>query len=299
MMTNQAEPIRDGAALRKAELILQALEMLRAANAIDERDDLDAASWVTWFDRTMPNVTDVKILAGAMEIEMMRRRGEQIIKEGERRGGNTKVSRPETLVSVAAKNQRTRDRAVAAEPEAVKAFIERETQAGRVPSPFGAFKAASMAKAAQAPARRVQQMRALQTRTRVLSQEILGLLDQIADDTRRSDAQLAKITGDVPVFLQRVRLIPWLTIDRTIEGTVFRIDTHLRAICDGAVPRPELSYTSMSAYLRSLREEITRRRKENHDENQKRRWNSELILKREQTTLLDWIEQQLDRVPSL
>ena len=39
-------PIGDGAALRKAQLIQDALETLRASNQIDERDDLSAASFL-------------------------------------------------------------------------------------------------------------------------------------------------------------------------------------------------------------------------------------------------------------
>ena len=110
---------------------------------------------------------------------------------------------------------------------------------------------------------------------------------------------LAKRAGHVPEFLQRVRLIPWLTIDRTAEGPVFHIDEQLRAICDGLRPRPELSYTSLADYLHRLRDEITRKRKENRDEREKARWDSRLILTRVQSDLLDWIEQQLDQVPSL
>jgi hypothetical protein len=49
----------------------------------------------------------------------------------------------------------------------------------------------------------------------------------------------------------------------------------------------------------NLRAEITRRRKENHDDRQKRRWNPEDIIKRCQSELLDWIEQELDAVSKL
>jgi hypothetical protein len=124
---------------------------------------------------------------------------------------------------------------------------------------------------------------------------------KVADGKRRTDAQVATVTGyqTASFFLQRIRLLPWLRIDRTPEGLMFHIDEPLRAICEGRLPRPTLSYQSTDQFLRNLRAEITRRRKENHDEFLKRRWNSELILKREQTSLLDWIEQELDRVPSL
>ena len=125
-------------------------------------------------------------------------------------------------------------------------------------------------------------------------------MTKLADGIRRTDEQVAKLTGyDSPNFLSRSRLIPRVRIDRTREGLLVQIDEPLRAICDGRVPRPPLSYQSIGQFLRDLRADITRRRKENHDEFLKRRWNSELILKREQSSLLDWIEQQLDRVPTL
>jgi hypothetical protein len=101
-----------------------------------------------------------------------------------------------------------------------------------------------------------------------------------------------------PVFLQRVRLVPWLAMDRTSAGTTFVIDEELRRICDGRIPRPALDNQSIRAYLHDLRTEITRKREENHDAFRKRKWNSELILKREQTALLDWIEEQLMKVPT-
>ena len=71
-------PESDPAAYRKAALIQTALQTLRAAHRIDERDDLNAASFVEWYDRTIPDVRDIKMLAGAMEIELAKRRGERI-----------------------------------------------------------------------------------------------------------------------------------------------------------------------------------------------------------------------------
>jgi hypothetical protein len=50
------------------------------------------------------------------------------------------------------------------------------------------------------------------------------------------------------------------------------------------------------AFLKNLRKEITRRRKENHAQKQQRIWNVENILKLELIDLLDWIEDELDKV---
>jgi hypothetical protein len=150
------------------------------------------------------------------------------------------------------------------------------------------------------PQRRINAIETLQARRAEFEEQALAAVTKIADGKRRTDAQVATVTGyQTASFLQRIRLIPWLRIDRTTDGLSFQIDEPLRAICDGRLPRPTLSYQSVDQFLRDLRAELTRRRKENHDEFQKRRWNSELILKREQTSLLDWIEQQLDRVPLL
>lgn len=299
---NDVLPVGDSSAYRKATLIREALETLRAARHIDERDDLNAASFVEWYDRTIPDVQDIKMLAGAMEIELARRRGEQILQEGERRGRPTKVEQRSTFVSQSERDQRKAARALAAAPEAVQAFVQREVKAGKVPSMRGAVGVARTARATASPERRLRQVQAAQGRRDEVGEQILAVLTRIADGTRRTDAQLVKLTGFRDIagsLLDRIRLLPWLRIDRTPDGLAFHIDEPLRAICEGRLPRPALSYQSMNQFLRNLRAEITRRRKENHDEFLKRRWNSELILKREQTSLLDWIEQQLDRVPPL
>lgn len=302
MMMTETRPVTEGTAYQKAYLIQDALATLRTANQIDERDDLTTASFLEWYDRTIPGVKDIKILAGAMEIELGRRRGEQILQEGEQRGGDTKVSSVDTLLSDAMKVQRSKDRALATAPKAVQAFVQREVKAGRVPAVNGAVRMARIATACRGPKGDRRTIDGPQNRKQATHNHILAVLTQVADGTRRTMPLLTKLTGfrDVETsFLERIRLIPWLRIDRTADGLAFHIDEPLRAICEGRLPRPTLSYQSTDQFLRNLRAEITRRRKENHDELLKRRWNSELILKREQTSLLDWIEQELDRVPSL
>lgn len=278
---------------RKATLIQEALATLRAAHAIDERDELDAASWLEWYDRTLPDVRDIKMLAGAMEIELGKRRGQRVIEEGERRGRPEKVDLDETL-SKATRDQRHRDRALAKEPAAVDAFVKREVTAGRVPTVTGAVRAATAARAGKA-----SRPQASQTRVDDMNARVLATLDTLADGLPRTDAQLAKVpgVGHVPDFLRRVRLIPWLRIDRTAAGLLFHVDDTLRALCEGRRPRPALSYDSIHHFLRDLRAAITRKRKENHDEARASRWNPQLIIKREQSDLLDWIEEQLGRVP--
>lgn len=212
--------------------------------------------------------------------------------------------------------QRKRDRALALEPKAVTSYVQREVKAGKVPSTRGAVRAAHNTSAGRAsgvaraalreasvittmpgPTHQEHAMRRGQRQIEELKRQTLLKLDQITDDVRRSDAQLTKVTGNLHRFLECVRLIPWLTIDRTNDGTSFRVDTHLRAICESLQPRPELSYQSIATYLRTLRDDLTRKRKENRDERQKTRWDSRLILVRIQSDMLDWIEEQLDRMP--
>ena len=300
MMMTETQPVNEGTAYRKAQLLQDALQTLQAAHGLDERDDLDAANFLEWYDRTIPDVRDIKILAGAMEIEMARRRGERVALEGERRGGDTKVTQCVTLLSEASRKQRSRDRLVAEHPDVVQTYVQREVKAGRIPTVRHAIGVASAARATAAPQRIAKQVAATQARQSEFDEQAFAAITKVADGTRRTDDQVGKVIGyQTPSFLQRIRLIPWLRIDRTPEGLMFQIDEPLRAICEGRLPRPTLSYQSTDQFLRNLRAEITRRRKENHDEFLKRRWNSELILKREQTSLLDWIEQELDRVPSV
>jgi hypothetical protein len=280
----------------KAALINQALDTLRAADALDERDDLDRANWLAWYDATIPRVRNIKVLAGAMEVELHRRRGEQILAEEERRGGDqSKVTRCVTLPR-AATSQRSRDRALATQPARVAAYVQHQAATGSIPSVRGAERAV---KTMRPPIERKQsQFAGRQTVVRQKTDTVLAKIDAIADGQRRTDAELIAMGFNVETFLPHVRLIPWLAIDRTVAGTTFVIDQELRAICDGRMPRPILGHQSIRAYLEELRTEIVRRRKENHDEFRKRKWNSELILKREQSALLDWIEEQLLKVPT-
>jgi len=281
-------------ALTKARLITEALAILRTAHGMDERESLALTSWLAWYDATIPQVHDIKILVGAMEIEMCRRRGEQHLSR--RPGRPTHAETVTQRVTVSDRVQLSRDRALVAQPTRVAAFVAQEAAAGRVPSVRGAVRAV---KDKLSPADRKQtNFAARQARVRRDTDNLAAEIDAVADGQRRTDAELTAAGIDVVQFLRHVRLIPWLTIDRTVAGTTFVIDRDLRAICDGRAPRPALGHQSIRAYLQHLRDEITRRRKENHDDFRKRKWNHEGILKREQSALLDWIEEQLNQVPN-
>lgn len=76
------------------------------------------------------------------------------------------------------------------------------------------------------------------------------------------------------------------------------------ALMVGSVTRTENRYTitlsseivELTKWFRSLRAEVTRRRKENHDRRGASRWDPVEVNLAEQRALLDWIESQLDKV---
>lgn len=76
-------------------------------------------------------------------------------------------------------------------------------------------------------------------------------------------------------------------------------DKVLQALEKEKASPPEASYQSISSYLKELRAEITRRRNSNRDRREKTHWVHTGINRLEQSKLLDWIEAQLDRVPTL
>jgi hypothetical protein len=152
MAEAQVIPIRPSSSDQKATLIVEALKALREAHVLDERDaDLDTDSLVAWYDATIPDVHDIQVLASAMVIELRRRRGVIVDGEGERRGGNqSKVTHRVTLPE-AERKQRSEDRALAEEPEAVRDYVKREVKSGRKPGVKGAVKAARKARKAKSP----------------------------------------------------------------------------------------------------------------------------------------------------
>jgi hypothetical protein len=312
-MTETTQPTTDlFTAADKARLITEALDTLRGANAIDERETLDATSWVAWYDATVPRVTDIEVLAGAMKVELSIRRGERIAAEGERRGGDQKsadikVSTVDTLI-LAERIERSKDRRLAEHADAVRTYVQAEATACRVPTRTGAMrmvKARTIRGSAPATQRApavASQFRGAQIKAQRRAEQILAALEVVADGTHRSDSVLQRAIrsqGSLRIedFFRTIRLIPWLAITRDDTGTTLTIDEELRAICDGRTPRPALGGRSITAFLNHLRAEIQRRRKENHDEYKKKKWVSDLIAKRTQTLLLDWIEEELNTLP--
>jgi hypothetical protein len=135
-----SKPVLD--ATEKSRLIKAAVDQLKSAHQIDERDSLTVENAVKWYEDTMPGVTDAKTVAGAMEIELRTRHGLAIIAEGERRGGSRKVSEGQTLrvLSGAEKIQRHEDRVLAQNQETVGQYVQDSIQRGAVPSVTAALR---------------------------------------------------------------------------------------------------------------------------------------------------------------
>jgi hypothetical protein len=127
-------------AKEKSRLIREAHGTLVAANKINETESVSPEKLAEWYDANMPGVTNIKQLAGAMEIEMRTRRGVAIQAEGERRGGSRKVSDGPTL-SGTEKTKRHEDRVLAENQEAVAEYVQETIEAGEVPTATGAIRA--------------------------------------------------------------------------------------------------------------------------------------------------------------
>jgi len=301
MGTADIIPLPSRAADEKAALIHTAWNAMQAATRRDEREqlnDADVATWCAWYDATTPQVHDIKILAGAMEIELLRRRGERLLQEEEKRGGDTvskqsKVSHRDTLVE-AEKQRRKRARHVAAHPKEVNAYVKRQVAAKQVPTVRGALRVATAA--SPKADRRTISFEAAQVKVEHFTQKVLTILDELADGQMRTDRELTRRTGDVEHFLRRIRLIPWLFIERTAVGTRFIVDHELRDICELRQPRPPKG-ESLQAWLTRVRAEIVQRRKENQDKHiRSKGWTPHPVNVQRQSELLDWIEAELLRI---
>lgn len=280
---------------------------------IDERESMTlmtVAEVMEYYDQLLPHTKDAQVILAAVEAEIYIRRSERIAQEPERRGGDhqSKVT-PGVTLPDAAKMARSRMRIVGKNATAARAYVNAQVKANHKATRKGIVRhvkqaAGNTTKLPSKAARRsggsgvAGQWAGRQTRMARESAHILATLERLADGTRRTDLEIYRITGiDVlKEYLKRIRLIPWLTIDRTLDGTVFTIDQDLREICERRVPRPALDGGSIRDFLAHLRSEMQRRRKENRDAAHAVKWNSDTIIKREQSDLLDWVEDQLGRI---
>jgi hypothetical protein len=281
---------------------------------IDERESMTlmTVDEVTeYYDQLVPYTKDAQVILAAVETEIYIRRSERIAREPVSLGGQpTHKSRTLSLVEKVdtpiEKSERSRMRTVGKNAAAAREYVDAEVKANRKATRTGAVRHAQRGKIAP----KVRAATAIPTRSREAAQwalaqqrsvakgrEVLQRLETLADGQRRSDAQLHRLVGQVDDFLHRVQLIPWLTIDRTREGTIFTINPGLREHCERESTHPALEGQTIREFLAHLRREIIRRRKANHDEKNQVRWSTTAILSKEQTDLLNWIETYLERIP--
>ena len=296
-----AEPILPHDALRLR--IDQAWMSLQEAKIIDVRPSLAVLAKekaTEWFAETMPRITDIRTITGALNITLSQLRGELLIAEGEQRGKDKVVD--STTLTQLQKDERSKDRAIAKRWGSVKAYMKAEVEAQRVPSRHGAL--VHIGKSSYVPAKtRLTRPKSSKSPTSSTpkrpstDERLLARLEQAADGQRRSDRDLARVVGDVLNFLKYVRFIPWLSIDRTPDGTMFTVDAELRAICEARAPRPDLEGFTVRGFLKQVRVEIARQRKEANDLYRKANWKVHEVNALKQSELLNWIEDQLDRIP--
>src|SRR5262245_31477598 len=84
----------------KRRLIAEALAVARQASGLDEQASLGTdAEALARYEAVCPSATDLKVVAGALEIELRQRHGALVAAQGERRGrpSKEKVSQRDTF----------------------------------------------------------------------------------------------------------------------------------------------------------------------------------------------------------
>jgi hypothetical protein len=99
--------------------------------------------------------------------------------------------------------------------------------------------------------------------------------------------------------------VPWLRIIKGKDDAgvwfQFMVDAELKAVCERARALPELdgwSAERLLMFLRDMRAEIARKRKDAHAERRRRNWNLNAVITKELEVLLRWIEDQLETLPN-
>jgi hypothetical protein len=291
----------------KADLIKAGRDQLVAAQSIDERDSLSDQEARAWYDAVIPNVTDIKVIAGALEIELAKRRGQAVLAEGERPGqppkdAEIKVPHRDTLIN-AERQQRKYARTIARNVPLVDEYVKRAAERGKVPSVRGALIAVGRARPkghARAKTTGLHKVRGRGARwaSFFAALDELAALEQPLDQTEAA----RRLGYHGPYAFQtasdRLRFLPWLKISRSVAGVRFEIDHELREICELRRARPDLGGFSVGACLRQMRAEIIRRKKEEHDYrySSDQQWHSERVRFKFAFELLTYVESELDRL---
>ena len=284
---------------QKLQLLEQILAQANRAHEMDERESmtvmtLDEAT--EYWDRLAPDAKNAQVILNQIEAECYIRRSERIAQEPASEGGRPRGSKtvsPGEKVSKIEKSERSRMRVVGKQSAAARQYVETERKANRPVTRKGIVRHVQKV----AAPRQIKKVEPTQPKTERPGHEHLATLAKVADGKRRTDQELERVVGNVLNYLKWFYLVPWVVIDRTSVGTTFTIDQELMDICEGKAPRPVLNGFSIRGFLKHLRSEIIRRRKENNDERYRRKWSVDSTLMVEQTAILDWIEAELDRVP--
>jgi len=124
--------------------------------------------------------------------------------------------------------------------------------------------------------------------------EIRQRLGELANTTRNLNALYR-------LFLEGVAMTPWVTVKSIGHRFQFIIDTELKEICEGVRPLPKpCGWTAQKTidFLTALRRGITQKREAAHIGRHRQRWNPDRTIKAEMVGLLDWIEQELAKLPA-
>ena len=286
----------------KRWLIQSAHADLVGARAIDEQETLGDAEAVVWYDEVLPQVTNIKVIAGALEAELTIRRGRPV----EQRGGDrtSEQGREQTYaVSKFANNEtkkRSEDRLIATHESAVRTYVKNCISQDKAPSRRAMLRVAHLAKGGGRKPRTKEQpekKRSPQDVPRVYQ----ALYKLAVEDRALSDSEIHAVTRmSVPYLHHASVFIPWLRRTKTAEGLIrFTIDAELREICEGKRPRPQLRGASLAQELRTLRSEITQRRKERDLYIRKSNWDHLTSHAKFIIELMNWIEGELERVSTL
>lgn len=98
------------------------------------------------------------------------------------------------------------------------------------------------------------------------------------------------------LLLLKCEFLPWVRVQQDENGYVFTIDTRLRMICELSQSDHRLPARSLGDFFYSLRAEIAKRRRDGASARKQRRWNPDGIIKAELIELIQWIEDELDKV---
>jgi hypothetical protein len=260
---------------------------------------------VPWYDEVLPQVTDIKIIAGALEAELSIRRGNLIGQEGELRGSEPGTNNREVQsyslsnFTNVQKKKRSEDRLIAAQAPAVRTYVKNSIKQNKVPTRRGVLATAYMSRGRDT---RTPAAKPLVNRPRGESKDRLyqALGKLAAQDRALSDGEIHDLSGMSASYVHHVApYIPWLRRTKTADGVLFTIDTELREICEGKRPRPQLHGASLSQELRTLRNEIKRRRDERDLYVRRSNWDHLTARAKFLVELVTWLEGELERVATL